>query len=187
MYQAAPPEKAAPDPYAPVAVELGHANWAALLAWLCPGAGHLYQRRYAKSVLFMVCILGTYFFGLSLAGGHTVYASFHKEDYRLQYICQLGVGLPALPAVVQATLVRMGHKPLWNGVMAPPRTGGKSELAEWHKRWPQSFEMGTLFTVVAGLLNVLAIYDAHSGPVYATEESSKKPKQPPEPETEKGA
>ena len=39
---------------------------AGVLAWLWPGAGHLYQRRYAKGMLFMVCILGTFFFGLVL-------------------------------------------------------------------------------------------------------------------------
>ena len=42
---------------------------AGVLAWLWPGAGHLYQRRYAKGMLFMVCILGTFFFGLVLGEG----------------------------------------------------------------------------------------------------------------------
>ena len=39
---------------------------AGLLAWLVPGAGHLYQRRTGKGLLFMICILSTYFFGLAL-------------------------------------------------------------------------------------------------------------------------
>ena len=45
---------------------------AGILAWIWPGAGHLYQRRYAKGVLFMVCILGTFFFGLVLGEGKVV-------------------------------------------------------------------------------------------------------------------
>ena len=50
------------DPYAPVEVDLKNPWLAALWAWLWPGAGHLYQGRYAKGVLFMVCILVTYFY-----------------------------------------------------------------------------------------------------------------------------
>ena len=41
-------------------IDLRSPYLAALLAWLCPGAGHLYQRRYGKGVLFLVCILSTY-------------------------------------------------------------------------------------------------------------------------------
>ena len=55
-----------PDPAYPMTIRLRNAPLAALWAWLIPGAGHLYQRRYAKGLLFMVCILGTYFFGLAI-------------------------------------------------------------------------------------------------------------------------
>ena len=64
----------------PIEVELREPWLALFLAWLWPGAGHFYQRRYAKAVLFMVCILGTWFFGLSLGGGHVVYASLPKQE-----------------------------------------------------------------------------------------------------------
>ena len=37
---------------------------AAVCAWVFPGAGHFYQRRYVKGCIFMVCILATYFAGL---------------------------------------------------------------------------------------------------------------------------
>lgn len=81
---------------------------AAVLAWVWPGAGHLYQRRTGKGWLFMVCILGTYFFGLALGEGKVVYASWNQTDRRWQYPLQLGVGLPALPALVQGMVVRRG-------------------------------------------------------------------------------
>ena len=83
-------------------IDLRESGWAAFLAWLWPGAGHLYQWRYAKGVLFMVCILAIYGFGLFLGQGHVVYASWTQEDRRWHYACQLGVGLPALPATRQA-------------------------------------------------------------------------------------
>ena len=101
-------------------IDLRQPGLAAFWAWLWPGAGHLYQRRYAKGILFMVCILSTYFYGLAMAGGHVVYASWNKSDRRWQYVCQVGVGLPALPALVQARRVATGGKPLLRGIMAPP-------------------------------------------------------------------
>src|SRR5688572_21691707 len=148
-----------------IEIDLRNPVAAGVLAWLCPGAGHLYQCRYAKGMLFMVCILGTYFFGLSLGGGHVVYASLAKEDVRWHYFCQIGVGAPALPALLQTRLVRAGKEPLFGGIMAPPRNVTNSdnpdsvrrdELAQWHMRYHSFFELGTLYTMIAGLLNILA-------------------------------
>src|SRR5215467_3844320 len=85
-------------------IDLRNPGLAALLAWLVPGAGHLYQRRTGKGLLFMVCILSTYFFGLALGEGKVVYASWNQVDRRWQYPLQLGAGLPALPAVFQSML-----------------------------------------------------------------------------------
>ena len=66
---------------------------AAFLAWLVPGLGHFYQGRTAKGVLFLVCILGTFLYGLYLGDGHVVYASTTPNILtRWQYLFQLGVG-----------------------------------------------------------------------------------------------
>ena len=108
------------DSEAPIEIDLRNPVLAALLAWLWPGAGHLYQRRHVKGVLFMVCVLTTYFIGMVLGQGRVVYASWAKADRRWQYFCQVGVGLPALPALVQNRLVRSGEEPLFGGLMAPP-------------------------------------------------------------------
>jgi hypothetical protein len=144
-------------------IELRDPWLAALFAWLFPGAGHLYQRRTGKGLLFMICILGTYFFGLALGEGKVVYASWNQVDRRWQFPLQAGVGLPAIPAVVQNMTVRRGNPPLMRGLMAPPRT--QDELANWHYVLAQRFDIGTLYTMVAGLLNILAIWDAYGGPV----------------------
>lgn len=180
-----------------IEVELKNRHFAGVLAWLWPGAGHMYQGRYGKGALFMVCILGTFFFGLVLGDGHVVYASFDDADLRggvrqmlarWQYLPQLGVGAPAFPAIVQAVQVNNGHEPFWGGFMAPPQEarqlngfpiGNDDELASWHRKLGNAFEIGTLYTVIAGLLNVLAIYDAYAGPFVAepeneTDESSEK-------------
>ncbi len=172
-----------------IEIDLRNPVVAGVLAWLWPGAGHLYQRRFAKGALFMVCILSTYFFGLSLGGGHVVYASLAKDDMRWHYFCQVAVGAPALPALLQTRRVRAGSEPLFGGIMAPPRhvtnsddpeSVRRDELAQWHRQYHSFFELGTLYTMIAGLLNILAIYDAAGGPVlFSPDEERKKPKPAP--------
>jgi hypothetical protein len=161
----------------PLEINLKNPGWAALLAWLWPGAGHLYQGRRAKGILFMVCILSTYIAGLMMGRGHVVYAAFSPEDRRWQYICQLGVGLPALPALLQSYRVLKLHKePLGGDIMAPPSPvipNGQDQLAEWHYSYHQYFELGTLYTMIAGLLNILAIFDAYGGPFVPSSETRK--------------
>ena len=61
------------------------------------------------------------------------------------------------------------------GLMAPPRDPGV--LADWHKDLNMRFELGTLYTMIAGLLNVLAIWDAYGGPVVS--EPGKQERGPP--------
>jgi len=164
-----------------IEVDLRRPEVAAVWAWLWPGAGHLYQRRFAKGLLFMVCILGTYFYGLALGSGRVVYASFTETDRRWQYLCQLGVGLPAMPALVQSyRVIRKNQRPLellGPEFMAPPHPVDPErgdKLASWHRKYHQYFELGTLYTMVAGLLNVLAIYDAYAGPLAPAPEEEKK-------------
>ena len=76
---------------------------AALLAFLIPGAGHLYQGRTFKGLLYLVCILGTFSYGMHLSECKAVaYRSAASGKRNLGYFAQLGVGLPVLYAVVQS-------------------------------------------------------------------------------------
>lgn len=160
----------------------------AFLAWLVPGAGHLYQGRTGKGLLFMVCILGTFFQGLYLGGGKVVYAAWRADDRHLPYFCQVGSGLPALPALVQWIRVDvMNSPPLFGGFMAPPkpafvdrdgRGNPAGELSEWERKEGPNFELGTVYTMIAGLLNLLVMLDAYGGPLMLTDGSRKK-KEPP--------
>lgn len=160
-------------------VDLRNPGIAAFWAWFWPGAGHLYQGRTAKGMVFMVAILTIYFFGLAIGKGNVVYASFRSEDWRLQYVCQVGVGLPALPALVQAIRVASGQKPLFGSsrFMAPPsqvQNNQDDDLSKWNKRPGMSFEMGTVYTMIAGLLNILAICDAYAGPLLMSSDEKKR-------------
>ncbi|MBI3465427.1 MAG: hypothetical protein HY000_20580 [Planctomycetes bacterium] len=169
---------------------------AAFLAWLIPGLGHLYQGRRAKGLLFMVCILGTFLYGMFLGEGRVVYAAWQGEDKRWPYLCQVGVGLPALPALVQASRVRNKKPPLFNTfILTPPKFDANprfkddedEDIDQLNKRLHRYFELGTLYTMIAGLLNVLAIYDAWLGPAYLLQQRKKEEEEreserpPPEP------
>ena len=192
-----------------VVVDLRDPYWAAFLAWIWPGAGHFYQRRYAKGFLFMVCVLGTFFYGLGLGRGRAVYASFKPGDFRWQYVCQLGAGAVALPAIAQAYATRDGGDPyfvlcerypfvkgdprsyliveedsnydgptLKDGFMAPPagemHIDTRDTLGMWHYDMKHKFDIATLYCIVAGLLNMLVIYDAFCGPAILTPEQREK-------------
>src|SRR5204863_1275410 len=101
-----------------VEIDLKDPRLAAFLAWLIPGLGHMYQGRTGKGVLFFACIVGTFYYGLYIGGGRVVYAStadvFSKQFLdRWQYICQVGTGLPALPALVQRERLRENKSPIF--------------------------------------------------------------------------
>ena len=161
-------------------IDLRNRTLAAFLAWLLPGAGHFYQRRYTKASLFMVCILSTWILGFALGGGHVVYASWVAGDKRWHYFLQAGVGGAALPALIQVNRMKNAtdpvsgqtakqYEPLWGGFMAPPlrpvRENQADEVSAWYARRGAGYEMGTWYTVIAGLLNILVIYDAYGGPL----------------------
>ena len=59
----------------------------------------------------------------------------------------------------------------------------RDQLADWHRRLGRFFEIGTLYTMLAGMLNLLVIYDAAAGPLGPTEEDRRRRSAPPAPGT----
>jgi hypothetical protein len=178
----------APEQSDSPAIDLKEPALAAFLAWIIPGLGHWYQGRKAKGVLFFVCIMGIYCYGLYLGSsnkqcydsngkigcGRAVYFMWNSEERRLPYLCQICVGLPALPALFQANQMN-NHRPvILGGFMAPPRpinmpagdpNYDQPTAHDLNKVLGRFLELAGFFTMIAGLLNVLAIYDAWAGPV----------------------
>jgi TM2 domain-containing membrane protein YozV len=191
-------------------IEIKDPWMAGILAWLIPGLGHFYQGRNAKGALYAICIMGTFLYGLYLGGspevgwGRAVYFSFRQNDARWPWLCQIGVGLPTVPmTLLQWKLEDLKLKPVLNGFMAPPALKPSEQadnngvpavpvepatvsLAWINRVLPHYFELGTVYTMIAGLLNILAVYDATCGPV--TADSSKpdddNPDRPADPESE---
>lgn len=170
-----------------------HPKVGALLAWLFPGAGHLYQGRVAKGLLYMACLVPMFLYGMIIGGGKVAFASsaplapspvsFVVD--RWQFVCQAGIGAVALPALVERERFLDREDPLMGGWFYPPyRTSvdarkvpfesidaeqntvsHPSELAKWQYDHGFAFELGSIVTAIAGLLNLLVVYDAHSGPL----------------------
>lgn len=156
-------------PSAPI--PLKNPKLAAFLAWLVPGLGHFYQGRVGKAILYCASILSLYTLGFILGEGHIVYWRWvnpmsDPDKFCLHYLGQFFVGLPALPALIQGTLAHYGLDPdhhfLWGFMVAPQ----PNVLNSMHFRLSKLVEISSMYTAVAGLLNVLAIYDAYEGPAY---------------------
>ena len=49
-----------------------------------------------------------------------------------------------------------------------PDPNKQDALGRWHLEYKHFFELGTLYTMVAGILNLLAVYDAFCGPAILT-------------------
>ncbi len=152
-------------------VDLKNRHLAALLAWMVPGLGHFYQGRTGKGVLYSTCILSLFFVGLWLGEWRIIYWRWvsplaNTEAFCFNYLGQFFAGLPALPALIQATLRHYGHDPILWGFMAEPTQNEINALY----RHGKFIEIGTLYATVAGLLNFLAIYDAFDGPGHVAED-----------------
>jgi hypothetical protein len=156
------------------------------LAWLVPGLGHYYQGRLFKAILFAACIIPTFLLGMCLGSSQeigfarNVYCSWREGDKRWFFIPQFCVGSVAIPAIAQSYLVDDGKTPFWNGAMSPPVLPGYSKnrhlqgrptLDDIILKLGGKFELGTLFTVVAGLMNLLVLFDAIDGPILSRKET----------------
>jgi hypothetical protein len=113
----------------------GTLGLALILAWLVPGAGHLYLGKRGKGLVFLFCLLTLFVLGLAL-------------DSRLQLHLGFDDPLGFIVSVAQMALA---------GPYVIARYLGFSE----GQVTAVTYEYGTTFTAVAGLLNILVILDAH--------------------------
>ena len=105
-----------------------------VVAWLVPGAGHLWLGRRQKGVVFLVLLLLMYAVGL-WAGGQVFRFDLSQPLVVLSALADLGIGL----MYVVARALGMGE----GRVVAI------------------TYEYGNAFLVVAGLLNMLVVADAY--------------------------
>jgi len=110
---------------------------AVLLGWVIPGAAHLVLGKWQKAILYFVLIVGTFLAGWLITGCENVYF----ERGRWHVLVQMGAGLITFVLAV--------------GRLAIGREGADPKLTVMGY-----FEIGTLYTMVAAMLNVLIIMEA---------------------------
>lgn len=167
---------------------------AAVLSYLIPGLGQIYQGRIAKGILFFLCIYTLFFVGSYLGSGtarlkhgadeetYTVTSNVYLPDTfeqnnpfnlprlaanlynRPQFAGQFWVGIAAWPAVWQYLNYNPQQKNGDSLLGYYQRTPSEAALNAVHTSGDKLLELGWVFTVIAGVLNVLVIYDALAGP-----------------------
>ena len=167
---------------------------AGLLSYLVPGLGQIYQGRVGKGVLFLVCLYSLFFYGMYLGSWSNVYMyttddvpgvparnlkqrAFAMVD-RLHFVGQFPIGAVAWPALWQYFEMPVPSReanPFWHDFMKMPT---EAHLNELQTNGDKTWDLGWVFTVIAGMLNVLVIYDAVAGPAFGAGDAKKEVKEP---------
>jgi hypothetical protein len=148
---------------------------AGFLSYLVPGLGQIYQGRIAKGVVFLVSIYALFFYGMYLGHWSNVYLPkmqdntglFESIYARPQYLGQFWVGVAAWPALWQRVVydprAETGSLVFRNFQRAPEETVLNALQNKGDKHW----DLGWVYTVIAGVLNIMVIYDAYAGPAFS--------------------
>jgi hypothetical protein len=158
---------------------------AAFLSYLVPGLGQIYQGRVGKGVLFFVCVYTLFFYGMYLGSWRNVYLPDTADTSnpwnlptlpanlynRPHFVGQFWVGVAAWPAVYQYRNFRPGDEdpPLKGFQRQPP----ERVLDELQRNGDKTWDLAWVYTVIAGVLNVMVIYDAFAGPAFVVRPARK--------------
>ena len=130
-------KSAATEP--PVYVRLC-ARGALLLGWIVPGLGHFVAGQRGRGIALGLLVGGTYIAGLALSRGEAVSRELHPYSFIAQI--GLGVTLPILKLDPAQGVVKHGANSI-------------NQLDDV----PRRLDSGLLFCNIAGLLNMLALFD----------------------------
>ena len=121
------------EPPAATGSPIGNPYLAMVLAWLVPGLGHVYLRRWARALMFFLLVVVCLWVGCKLHGN--LYRPLPGQPlFYLATVGTMGMGIPYF-------VLRFGMNYVGD-IMA----GG--------------YEYGTAFLLTAGLMNWLLILDA---------------------------
>ena len=173
---------------------------AAFLSYLIPGLGQIYQGRIAKGLLFFVCVYTLFFYGMYQGSGsitlngrtYTVSSNVYLPDTadknnpfglprllanlynRPQFLGQFWIGIAAWPALWQyANYDRLDPREDADGdklLGTFERTPSQEALNALNTSRDKLIDLGWVYTVIAGVLNIMVIYDALAGPAFPSRE-----------------
>jgi len=160
-------EPAAPDPVveslstrwvAQLRARGKHPELAAFLAFLIPGLGHVYLGKVLQGAISFLFLVGLFAGGVLLSKGECV--SLDKTNgHPYAFFAQVGAGLPCGLALLYSHTYEV-KKALGMEAERPAEPNVESD--EYVKNLPKMDE-GLLYTMIAGLLNLLLIHDALMG------------------------
>jgi hypothetical protein len=156
---------------------------AALLSYLIPGLGQVYQGRVGKGLLFFFGLYLLFFYGMWMGQWRNVWlpdatdlpevvmfgqqleGGLKAVAYRPQFLGQFCIGVAAWPSVVQYVNYdrTKNSGPVFGKFQ---RTPTEDELNDLQRNGSKRWDLGWVYTVIAGVLNLLVIYDALAGPMF---------------------
>jgi len=156
---------------------------AGLLSYLIPGLGQISQGRVGKGLMFFFGLYALFFYGMMLGKWTNVYLPSVDENQksnmlsrllndlyaRPHFAGQFFIGIAAWPAVHQYRNFDESKEagPTFGKFQRAPHNA--TELQQWNDKQRDEnkrFDLGGVCTVIAGVLNILVIYDALAGPAF---------------------
>jgi len=156
---------------------------AGVLSYLIPGLGQVYQGRLGKGLLFFGGLYVLFFYGMAMGQWRNVWLPDVSAEaplqvvgmqfrgaasavwYRPQFAAQFWIGAAAWPAVVQYASFDPAKDtgPMFGTFQRAP---DEKELNDLQRNGNKRWDLGWVYTVIAGVLNLLVIYDALAGPMF---------------------
>lgn len=162
---------------------------AGFLSFLVPGLGQMYQGRYGKGLLFFVCLLSLFHVGEAMGDWKNVYLPpppgfaenraqhpnrlIYSLSNRWHYPGQFWIGVAAWPALWQFFNMPVPDAERYPFLHNYQRAPDETQVNEFLIASDKTPDLGLMYTVIAGVLNILVIYDAFAGPAFPP---TKKPK-----------
>jgi hypothetical protein len=131
---------------------------AGVLGWIWPGLGHLKNGDSRRGRLVMLGVAGLFVAGVLVGGIDCV----DRREDGLWFLAQAGTGpLAFLTDAANVYLLKSGRM----GTLLPTTlpNGAMSQMSSL-KSVGAAADVGTLFTAMAGLMNIVALLDALRGP-----------------------
>ncbi|MFO0809507.1 MAG: DUF6677 family protein [Gemmataceae bacterium] len=166
--------------------------FAAVLSYVVPGLGQIYQGRTFKGVLFFTSIYALFFYGMYLGNWSNVFLADTTQNpptwfgmnwprwagnlyNRPHYAAQFWVGAAAWPAIwhywKDQPNVARGPIDNWADFRSKFEAAPtENELNDLQRSGDKHWDLGWVYTVIAGVLNVLVIYDALAGAAFGAAE-----------------
>jgi hypothetical protein len=169
---------------------------AGVLSYLVPGLGQIAQGRVGKGLLFFFALYGLFFYGEYLGEWRNVYIPEASQppggnpltrnrpvelltDYA-RFFAQAWIGVAAWPAFVQHLTYNQKPAQELNAADQLAQTKGHPFFGNYQRRPTENEindqlrnsdkepDLGWMYTVIAGVLNILVIYDALAGPAFVS-------------------